>query len=562
KLRFDVIRNNGEALRLEFAEGTACSTFDPITSNGLEVHVVDLKREDGQGIPNGVYSDCIVEVMVGGLKQEQHELPTFEVDVARLEYEFQPAHGSTLNGPAVYFDLVFETVFNERLETSHLTVQALSGGVWREVTSDKIDGPNRKPPYRRRERLEPEYSVRVDVEDDVERLRVDVEGGVVSSHLGPDYNEAQRAEYVIDVNDLVNPTVVAIARVSPDRGDEWTEVNDGWTHLNALTFGVGFSEPVTYVDPTDFELINLTDDSVVSGVTVSVEEVDSATYNVTFSGGDLDDLESLAGVGLAFVSGTDIEDLNGRDLIADLPGEYGSDSNATFIMHNTPPTVSIEAPDSYYGAFTLTYQFDEPVTNFTLDDLEVWGNIRDYFFPEGQEYGDTGFYDRVEVTFLPGSRFTAIRASISDDNNIADRAGLIYGQPVPDDPGLGGARMAPMAEDDDEVEIIYDDTDFTAEIALEENAATDGSPFTVTATFARPAAYFDAPTDVTLVNATFDSDEIELVDDSDSKQYRFTVYPQVPDGSDGTNIEISISLPEGAALDFWNARSEESNTIT
>ena len=148
------------------------------------------------------------------------------------------------------------------------------------------------------------------------------------------------------------PRVVSIERRSPASTP---------TNANSLSWRVRFNENVANVDLADF---------TVSGTTaaLSVREATAATvYDVTATGGNLDDLNAT--VTLGFASNHDITDTAGNALTDTAP--TGANDN-TFVVDNTRPAVTITGvPMTSFAPFTATFTFLEAVTGFAGEDITV-----------------------------------------------------------------------------------------------------------------------------------------------------------------------------------------------
>ncbi len=119
--------------------------------------------------------------------------------------------------------------------------------------------------------------------------------------------------------DTTAPTLSSITRQTP---------TSEMTNADSLTFRVTFDEDVQNVNADDF---------VVTGTTASISTmtpVDAATYDITVSGGDLDELDGPVGIDLA--NGQDIQDLVGNALPA---GEPTTDQTYT-LLNNTAPSIA------------------------------------------------------------------------------------------------------------------------------------------------------------------------------------------------------------------------------
>lgn len=132
------------------------------------------------------------------------------------------------------------------------------------------------------------------------------------------------------------PTLDSFSRQSP---------TDATTNADTLVFRATFSEAVQGVDTADFAVNGTTTATVTD-----VGRVDTSTYDVTISGGDLAGFNGSVGLDLA--SGQDIADHGNNALPA---GEPGTDE--VFTLDNTPPT---------FGAVS-TQSFDEGASGAVFD---------------------------------------------------------------------------------------------------------------------------------------------------------------------------------------------------
>lgn len=151
------------------------------------------------------------------------------------------------------------------------------------------------------------------------------------------------------VVDTTRPVLNAITRLTPA---------EALTNSDTLIWRVAFSEDVVNVGAEDFTL---------SGTTASVTSVtgSGAAYQVTASGGDLDQLDGT--VGLALSGGASIEDAASNPLTGGAPS--GAE---TYLLDNAGPVATLASPvTEVFEPFTVTISFDEAVTGFDLSDLAI-----------------------------------------------------------------------------------------------------------------------------------------------------------------------------------------------
>ncbi|OEK02996.1 hypothetical protein BFP97_16345 [Roseivirga sp. 4D4] len=177
--------------------------------------------------------------------------------------------------------------------------------------------------------------------------------------------------------DGVRPTITSIARKAPTSES---------TNADEVTFLATFSEDVTDVDISDFEVTGPT------GATITVTQLTASTYDVMVSGGDMAALNGT--VGLNLVSEPSIDDNVGNDLTDILPA-----TDETYTLDNAGPSIS--SSDPINGA-----------TDFGIaDDITITFN-EDIFFGTGNieiiDLGDNSSTVIIDVT-SPGAQ-----ASISD----------------------------------------------------------------------------------------------------------------------------------------------------
>ncbi|MEM7241311.1 MAG: choice-of-anchor D domain-containing protein [Pseudomonadota bacterium] len=161
--------------------------------------------------------------------------------------------------------------------------------------------------------------------------------------------------FVIIGNGNLAPTVTAFERLTPT-----TETTDA----DSLIFRATFSEDVQNVDGADFDVTGTT------ATVTNVSPVSASVYDLTVSGGNLENLNAVVGLDLSS-SSQDITDLPGAVLTNAEPP-----IDQTYIVQNDTisPTVEIlNAPASNDGVteFDITVQFSEAVTGFVQGDVAV-----------------------------------------------------------------------------------------------------------------------------------------------------------------------------------------------
>ena len=236
--------------------------------------------------------------------------------------------------------------------------------------------------------------------------------------------------------DAIAPRATSIERQTPDASP---------TNADSLTWRVTFSEAVMNVDTADFE---------VTGSTATVTNVqavsgETGVYDVTVSGGDLDNLNGM--VTLGFASGQDIDDEAGNDLTNTTP--TGTNDNSYEVNNTTtgptpapvtdtiaPRATSIErqTPDaSPTNADSLTWRvtFSEAVMNVNAADFEVSGSTATVTNVQPVS-GETGVYD---VTVSGGDL---------DNLNRTVTLGFASGQDIEDNAGNDLTNTTPTGTND------------------------------------------------------------------------------------------------------------------
>ena len=132
------------------------------------------------------------------------------------------------------------------------------------------------------------------------------------------------------------------------------------TNADTLVWRVEFDDAVENADAGDFSVAGTT------GV-LSVDEQADNIFDVTVSGGDLDELNG--DVTLSIADGHDLADAAGNALSNTVPT---IEHTPTFTLDNTAPTLDISGPSGpVSGAFTASFTFSEDISGFELDDIAV-----------------------------------------------------------------------------------------------------------------------------------------------------------------------------------------------
>ena len=138
--------------------------------------------------------------------------------------------------------------------------------------------------------------------------------------------------------DNTPPTITDITRIDSITGMSLPED----TNADTLTWEVVFSEAVDDVGTDDFMLTSVPADPAealdVNNVTLTVTPVSDANYEVTVSGGGLDEFDGTVSLSIAEgVGGNDITDLADNRLKELMP----TDDNESYMVDNTPPELTL-----------------------------------------------------------------------------------------------------------------------------------------------------------------------------------------------------------------------------
>ena len=194
---------------------------------------------------------------------------------------------------------------------------------------------------------------------------VTISGGDLASFngtLGLDFSNSQNFTdlggnaYSGDEPDTDEGYIVDnIALTSADISFERYNPSDEHTNADTLVFRVTFSEDIIGLDAADFEL----DSSTTAGIT-AVDSVDAATYDLTITGGDLDDFNGT--LGLNFAVDQNFTDLGGNAYSGDEP-----DTDEVYTVDNTALTTE-GIGFSRYNPLSATTNMDVLIFRVTFNE--------------------------------------------------------------------------------------------------------------------------------------------------------------------------------------------------
>ncbi|KAF3978794.1 MAG: hypothetical protein HFP77_00070, partial [Methylococcales symbiont of Iophon sp. n. MRB-2018] len=189
-------------------------------------------------------------------------------------------------------------------------------------------------------------------------ITINVDASVATDTVGNDNVAATAFSVSFTPTDTTAPTITSIARTTPA---------DEFTNADSLSWTVTFSETVTGVNTGDFTLTGAT--TATPTVTGS-----GAVYLVTFTGGDIADLNGTVTLGLAASTGIIDSANNALDASATPTTNevsYTLDNIAptiTSIARTTPATVITNA-----DSLTWTVTFSDTVTGVDAADFTLTG---------------------------------------------------------------------------------------------------------------------------------------------------------------------------------------------
>ena len=272
--------------------------------------------------------------------------------------------------------------------------------------------------------------------------------------------------------DNTAPSILSVTRQSPE-----TEL----TNADSLTWRVTFSEAVVNVDPADFDVTS-------SGETISVREVTGETgvWDVTTSGGTLDEQSDANIVALRLRVTLDIEDVAGNAL----PDSVNALSQ--FRYDNIDPRVAsitrvFGTSPTNADALTWRVAFSEPVSGVEAADFTVSGTTGTL----GVSAPDDGDLQTTWDVTVSGGNLDA------DDFNATVTLGFASAPGIEDEAGNVLIVTTPTGTNDNSYEV--DNTAPT--VTIGDVPSTSTALFTATITFSESVTGF-AQTDIVVTNAT------------------------------------------------------------
>ena len=198
--------------------------------------------------------------------------------------------------------------------------------------------------------------------------KLTLNGGTIRGGDGSDPNrDADLSHEAIDSGNLQSGHRIDADLAVRVKAIERQAPSSSPTNADSLTWRWTFAENVKNVDAAAFRVSSGTKFLTVSEVTVS-EVTASTVYDVTFSGGELTDLNDTVFLGLS--SNSDIKDLADNELQDFNP--TSETNEITYVVDNTKPSVSItDVPATSTAAFSATFSFSEAVTGFAMEDVTV-----------------------------------------------------------------------------------------------------------------------------------------------------------------------------------------------
>ena len=280
---------------------------------------------------------------------------------------------------------------------------------------------------------------------------------------------ANEASYELD---NTAPSIVSVTRQSPE-----TEL----TNADSLTWRVTFSEAVVNVDPTDFNVTS-------SGETISVMEVTGQTgvWDVTTSGGILDEQNDSDIVALRLGATVDIEDVAGNAL------PDSANALSQFLHDNTAPTVAsitrvFGTSPTNADALTWRVAFSEPVSGVEAADFTVSGTTGTL----GVSAPDDGDLQTTWDVTVSGGNLDA------DDFNATVTLNFVTTPSIEDATGNALIVTTPTGTNDNSY--VVDNTAPT--VMIGDVPSTSTALFTATITFSESVTGF-VQTDFVASNAT------------------------------------------------------------
>jgi N-acetylmuramoyl-L-alanine amidase len=151
----------------------------------------------------------------------------------------------------------------------------------------------------------------------------------------------------------------------PPEVDSFASMNSSPTGSETLRFGLLFEEPVTGLDPSDFDISGSSHGWDVSDVSGGPEG-----YAIEVSASNPDD--GTVHIELAAEAVSDLAGLTGPPDPVSAQASFGEDSEApTVVLYHAPHRTYVR--DARLNYFNVTATFSEPVVGFTSDDVQLGG---------------------------------------------------------------------------------------------------------------------------------------------------------------------------------------------
>ena len=296
------------------------------------------------------------------------------------------------------------------------------------------------------------------------------------------------------VGDFTPPLVSDVFRQQP---------TSSRTNADTLVWRIIFSEPVTGVDGTDFDVSGTSADRIA----VAPVGADGTTYDVTLSGGDLADASGRT-IRPDLSDTPTITDLAGNQLSGGLPEAAASLAARTYLLDNIAPTISVPAE-----AITAVVGEDDPNA---IIDFRDRVSARDDGDPL---LGETEFgFAALDIASAPVRGLTSGSAFPAGTTTVTVRATDLVGN-------TATARF-------DVVVLI------APSVAISGTPETAGlNPFDITLTFSKAVSGFEAG-DVTVVNGSAGNLR------GSGAQYRVAI---TPDGNGNLEIGVAAGVASDAA---------------
>ena len=282
------------------------------------------------------------------------------------------------------------------------------------------------------------------------------------------------------------------------------------TNADTLTFRATFDEDVQNLTADDFE-VSGTSATVTSATSVGGARV----YDLTVSGGDLDNLNGTVGLDLAV--GQDISDLAGNALPA---GEPALDE--TYLVDNIAPAPTISGPSSptNLDPFNVTIDFGETVNGFDSSDIVV---------VNGAVSGS--------LTDNGGGSYTASIDAAADGTVTVD-VGAAKAQ---DDAGNDNTAAAQFS-------ITVDTTEPGVSIGAPSASLTQSGPVSYTVTYSGADTIDLRDADINL-NKTGSADGTVTVSNGSTSTPTVTISSITGDGTLGINVDADRSSDNAGNTD-------------